>query len=742
MRKALLFILICGPLLAQEPFPPCWTGLRHTELDGVGYRCGYTSLEAVVSPEIPASSLSPFLDLRTHFLNNGDFAANVGLGARHELESADRSWGVNAYYDYRSGPDFTSRSQPFHQVGLGLEFFSSNFDVRINAYCPIGKRSSKERFFDRFESSDLYMLQRTALAMPGFEIEVGRDFAQWGGIDFYSALQPYFFFAKDEKYADYGDDAFGLSARVIATWKHFEVTAGFSWDTAFDLNALLQISIGLPSGTTASNRVLRRDLIVLQKHEETVLARCPSLEACDRYHVIHVNNTGVNVGAATKSESPGSPDGSWEYPFLSLSDAEASGAACDIIVVHAGDGTTTGYSEGITLADDQVIMGSGTALTLPTCQGALLVPALCPGQHPRLTASGDGVRLASRNLVSGLWIDEVGGSGISGSGIESATIVYNTITSPSGDGLNFDDLTGQLLVAHNVIESSGQDSIEIDNDGSGVLAATIHHNVLRDSVEGGLRIDLADDGNYSFRIEDNKVFAAEDGHGIAVDANGTVDVTAYVNRNTITETVGDGIHFDIGDDSTLSFEARCNHVFQVADGNGIYVAVGGGARVSKGNLFKNSILKVFGGDGIDLDVSGSANAAFHLVKNCIVDVDDHCVELRSSGSSNVSLIADLNEMMISAGRGFNLEASGASTFNAAFAFNISRQEVFSAASSDDATVNLQVIGNELSSFDVSNGGGTVNFEDTEERNFGPFSFIGDITIVPENSLLPRSSWND
>ena len=82
--------------------------IKHREHNGVGYGTGYTSATAFIAPNWQRQFL-PFVDLRAHVFNDGEFAFNGGLGTRYAF-SGNNIFGANLYYDFRSDEKFRSSS--------------------------------------------------------------------------------------------------------------------------------------------------------------------------------------------------------------------------------------------------------------------------------------------------------------------------------------------------------------------------------------------------------------------------------------------------------------------------------------------------------------------------------------------------------------------------------------------------------------------------------------------------------
>ncbi len=74
----------------EEPYPlqkklqPCIATISssHIEGRGIGYTEGYTTLEGLLFPFTSQETVFPLLDLRGHVFNNGESAANAGIGLR------------------------------------------------------------------------------------------------------------------------------------------------------------------------------------------------------------------------------------------------------------------------------------------------------------------------------------------------------------------------------------------------------------------------------------------------------------------------------------------------------------------------------------------------------------------------------------------------------------------------------------------------------------------------------------
>ena len=164
----------------SDEIEPCQDGkrhyrvsARHIEAGGIGYSQGYTTLEGFFAPDPQQWLLMPFLDLRGHVFNNGKMAANAGLGFRGI--SGCRTYGLNAYYDYRN-----TKRLHYNQVGVGLETLGTLWDFRINGYLPVGRKmtSPYNVQFGSFSGHYLLLSQKRQFAMKGADAEIGFHFGK------------------------------------------------------------------------------------------------------------------------------------------------------------------------------------------------------------------------------------------------------------------------------------------------------------------------------------------------------------------------------------------------------------------------------------------------------------------------------------------------------------------------------------------------------------------------------------
>ena len=176
-----------------------------------------------------------------------------------------------------------------------------------------------------------------------------------------------------------------------------------------------------------------------------------------------------NNGAGTNGQS--------HSPFTTLAAAQAASLAGDIIYVYNGDGTTTGHTAGITLKNNQQLIGEGVALVVNT------VTLKAAGTKPQITnstAASDAVTLADGNTVKGLTITGATRDGIS-SVVTHAGFTGDTLTVQNNAtvGVNLISMTGTVTITNSTITSVSNQALTINN---GTAAVTVDST---NTIDGG-----------------------------------------------------------------------------------------------------------------------------------------------------------------------------------------------------------------------------------------------------------------
>ncbi len=464
--KHLTFLLLTSPLLlhaatstSQTKSQSCESthdlnrvSIRHIESKGLGYNNGYTTLEGFF---VPLSALNtrwvPFLDLRGHIFNNSKPAANAGVGLRY-IES--RVWGGNVYYDYRK-----THERNYNQVSFGFESLGRYLDYRINGYFPVGKHkgSLSDATFDHFSGNSLYLSRKQELALKGTNAEVGVHIAKVKGIDFYSALGPYYF-ANDTKHTFGGEFRIGMDVLNI-----LRIEGNTSYDHLFKWIGQGQISLSYAFTPKKMSRKERKGSCSFHGY-----VRDRAFQRVDKQEIIVVTTQkkkSVAINPATGLpyvfwfvDNTSHSAGTYESPFNTLLDAQSHSGANDIIAVLPGDGTDRGMNTGIALKNGQKLWGMSVLHALSTSLGTIKIKPLV-SEMPSLSNSMGGVNVidsANSNDIVGLKIfDTQGTTGIYVSGTGNYNMENNIIsTSQGGFGVEMNSVLGSAVIDNNTFIGS------------------------------------------------------------------------------------------------------------------------------------------------------------------------------------------------------------------------------------------------------------------------------------------------
>ena len=459
-----------------SPFHVMHMDVRHTESKGVGYKEGYTTLEGFgIYDHNPY--FMPFLDLRGHVFNDGQFAANIGIGERTVIPSNNHIFGLYLYYDFRQ----EDHGLTVNQLSPGVEVVGKRMEYRINAYFPVGNdRSDSYRHkFERFQGNQIIMKQRKKFAMKGVDGEVGAHITQSTRHDFYFGIGPYYFTANP-------NNAWGGKTRLYWRYKDYvSLEASYSYDHIFKNVVQGTVAFSYPFGKKLERKGRNcpnsNDLALSRAAFAPYRFEIPVVET-RKQHRAAVNPATGSPFRVWFVNNTSSSNGTFESPFSTLAAAQNASGPNDMIYVFQGNGTTQGMNTGIVLKNGQYLFGSGTFHPLNTRDGSIVIPALTT-TAPSLTNAGSIITLANGNEVSGLnlLVTLAASVAINGnSGVNGANINQNIISgSVDYTGVSVVGW-GNLLASNNVLSSPGSTA----NTGTGILFRMLDNQVSNVSIWG------------------------------------------------------------------------------------------------------------------------------------------------------------------------------------------------------------------------------------------------------------------
>ncbi len=132
MSKIIKFAwVLCGIAYCNEKetllFPPNEAIISTTQLGGIGYTEGYTTLSLFLTSMLKNEKYL-FLDGRFHAFNNGKIAGNLGVGGRNVWTEKNSAIGCNWFVDFRNDVAI------FQRTSIGLDLYTNRFFLASNAY--------------------------------------------------------------------------------------------------------------------------------------------------------------------------------------------------------------------------------------------------------------------------------------------------------------------------------------------------------------------------------------------------------------------------------------------------------------------------------------------------------------------------------------------------------------------------------------------------------------------------------
>ncbi len=499
MKRLVLLALICVGLVAQQDCikgVPSNIGVSYRGPSGIGYDDGYATAFALLTPNWQRS-FQPLLDLRGHFLTNGEWASNAGIGGRFAA-SPDFIFGMNAFYDFRS-----ARHLRAHQLGAGLEFLHPIFNAWINGYLPVGRTSYVGTVkIDGFVGNTLFATRKVIQDFAHIDGQVGFWFPASWPIDIFLSAGPYYLFSNSTSGFRCGDVWGVKTAFELMLLDGLRAGFSYSYDREFKSNPQGYASFSIPFGPgnvkrggerwkrwyetdQCRNAARQQRLMVLPIRRDEIVPLCATVQ---RGPLSSFLGSGVVLPPNcffVNNSLAASGNGSFETPFNNLSDAQSASGPGDCIYVFFGDGTSNNQNTGITLQSGQILHGSAKDFVI---DGVTILPAQSASPPVISNVGGDGVTLADNAQVIGLNIDGATGSGIvsAGASITDAVITCNTIQNSGSFSINVGSGTpaadGTWFVTENNVSGNTDELLLTLNPGS---VLTFSNNTISETLGAG-----------------------------------------------------------------------------------------------------------------------------------------------------------------------------------------------------------------------------------------------------------------
>lgn len=633
------------------------TSIRHIEGGGIGYNHGYTTLEGFFAPNPEQMDLIPFLDVRGHIFDNGEWAANTGLGLRRVVDN--RIYGLNIYYDYRE----TKRSN-FNQIGLGAESLGTCWDFRLNGYLPVGRKvdSPFGSDFGGFSGHYLLLRQKCHFAMKGVDAEAGYHLGHFRYFDLYAAAGPYYYTGKK------GRDAWGGKGRLAAIFKRLlTLELSDSYDRLFHNNFQGQVTLTLPFGNRS--RIQHDDECYCSISDALL---CRMIQPVGREEIIVIGSQKQNSVAIDPLtgepfffvfvDNTSSSNGTYESPYPTLALAQANSGPYDIIYVFPGDGTTTGMDAGISLQAYQKFWGSGVSHLLQTTQGLVSIPALSSSlptiTNTNIDTDGNAITLATHNAISGFIITSALNDAIYGSDPQSLDVSYCTIENNTTYAIeaSFSGAASVSLTNNTLVDNVN--GIFLSLNGTSTVACSDNTFAGQTSVSS-VPLEIAAANNIFTAYIENNVFVGNTTGSIRFGLDSVLEATIDVRNNTIANN-GSGSQSSLGSSFVIvptgttqnCSIALTDNMFSGNATNSLYLHTSG-AFTNLTVTASSNTMAMNGGSALVLATPVNDILTLYATDNIIRECDDNGISVIASGSTTTGTITLNNNTITDIGNASN-----------------------------------------------------------------------------------------
>lgn len=665
--------------------------LRSDAGDGVGYLRGYQTFAAwqpiIVTPDELMFWVSP----RGYITyNSGNFAGNLGAGARWLNPENQRILGGGVWWDHDN-----NGANQYDQIGGSFESLGNFLDFRTNVYIPTNQNTHFVSQF--FNSSNMFIghnigIGQTTItnsSLRGGDFESGGALPYIGDLGLRAYGGGYYYQGPDS-----GGGIYGIRGRLEAlVTQNLWGTVIVTHDRVFGTNVSAAATIYLGTGQSSKfmQRISMQNRLYQQQERQYRVAVQQDVE---NQFLLAMRNGGTGgsgggVGTAifvdhVNNTAAAGGDGSAEHPFNHLPTTTPSNV--DIVFVNRGDGTSNNMNQGITLNNFQRLLGDGIVHQFTSTLGTFTLPGFTPGAFPTITninPGGSAVTLASHNEVSGFNITNSALNGITGSGITNFNINNVNITNsgnslgatPVGAGILLTNATGVGQIFNANFNNNNAEGIRIDNTAGGVLALAVTNVQANGNLTG---LELNANASEIDPTVSNLTASNNKHDGIAISLangstmNGSFDlIRADNNNNPLTPALStfgngftytsdnsagnitiqrgefaanglNGLNFTTTDNSTLTALLRDNN--NANGGRGISNNLQDGVLFTNTNSqvtarLLNNIINTNGGFGVGVTSKGTGAfpTSFDLVAGGYQTQDINGNGLLDPGENNVAI---------------------------------------------------------------------------------------------------------
>ncbi|MDX2239098.1 MAG: right-handed parallel beta-helix repeat-containing protein [Leptolyngbyaceae cyanobacterium bins.302] len=710
----------------------------------------------------------------------GNPSANLIVGHRIYDQKSDRMYAGYLAYDHRS-----TGNNGFNQLGFGVETLGKTWDVRANAYLPVGSTrqlvaetiNSSATFSNPFFQQNFLATTRTLqqqinqkfeAAVGGFDLEAGGKLAKLGVTGELRGYGGVYYLKAPES-----DGAVGVRARLEARITD-TIQAGLvvSTDRLFGTNAALSVGVTLP--TTRPRRDTLKEPFLARLGDSIYRNPTIAIEEQKESKTVVTQETQLVTNPATgqpwrfRHANPGigTGDGTFENPTGTVAQALAVAQPDDIVYVQPG--TNPGIP-AFTIPDRVQVLSTGPIQRIDTVElGNLQLPGSGAGVLPTVQGT---VTLGNSTTLSGFAIGTTTGPGILGNNISNAIVRDNAIANTAGEGILLNNVQGQVTIQDNTIRQAGGEGISLNNnqgqvnmlltrnqianngatavDGDGVNVElrnsatgnfTITNNTITDNsgtagIADGIDVKLFNAANGTFNVADNTI-AGNQLNGVAIDLEATARGTFNFTRNAISGNQASGVAVLASDDATGAFNFDSSTIANNQLKGAQFVF---SDRASGTVNLTNSTVTGNQDDGFFLQTSDQARATAQLLNNTIANNTRYGVFTTANDTSQLRILTDANTITGNGFAGVSINTFDAASSAAALRLSTITGNTFSDVEAfttgAGATACLQPLNNTIGSLFLDDSfGGAISVEagalPTNTITTSDLTFWSGTTVAP------------
>ncbi len=620
-----------------------------------------------------------FVNLDGSVTERGDGLFNVGAGFREYDPVHDRILTLEGHVIADEG-----HSQTYWAAGFALQSLGKYTDHQLTANFVMGdkeKQVASAITGSAFQGNNI-VLTRTFTNEHAYSIVE----YMWGGrVPFLGEYGTSAYVGGYYTWNEEAREALGVKVRGDVQITE-DISAGFTYtnDKVFGREAYAQITMTLPDGKPQK---LFRPNQVYDRLGERIIHnhRIASERQNTTSEILAINpldGLPYVIAFVDPNAAVGTGNGTFESPFSQLAQF-TNNSGIDIIYINpnsAGGSSDLDLPGGLTLFNNQRVLGGGAAHTITAVQGVFQTP-LDPaysGILPTITNSTIGapgannfvIQLANNNEIANIAVDAanttdgLNGIGIVGTGISNFNI-HDTSISRYTTGVSLTNATGTGVFDNNTLTGTptiSQDGFNLNNTG-GTLALSLQNNTstLNGAATSGagFRIDVAGagivnannpNGTPSTGIIGNT--ANNNGTGLAVSASAGSQLNLVIDNNNFNNNQDSASGFHATADAALiDLVNFSGNTIEGNNGAGIYLEAmnGGSFRSMSEDLNGNNTLEIalsedVNGDGLlapseDLNSNGLLDPGEDANGNGVLDLGE---DLNGNGMLDLALNEDLN----------------------------------------------------------------------------------------------------